>query len=471
MRTSKTALSLAMVAMLASCGGGSGGSDNNNAGTPTPTPPAANACSYTAQADFVRRVFNEWYLFPSLLNTNVNAASYSDLNDYIDALVAPARAENRDRFFSYATSIEAENAFFNGGASAGFGFRLVYDSSSRRVVVAETFDDTPALAAGIDRGTEILAIGTNQNNLQTVNSLFVTGGAAAVNDALGPPDPGVSRVLRVRDRNGNESTVTVAKAEFDLDPVPRYGAQIINDGGRQVGYVRLTNFIGPAIDELRDAFANFRAQGVTEYIVDLRYNGGGGINVNEYFGDLFARNLDGQVFETIAFRDSKSSNNETYRFQARPQSVAPTRIAFIGDGGTASASEALINGLQPYFGDDIALVGQNTFGKPVGQSAFDLAECDLRVRAVTLKLENADGLGEYFDGLAATVPNFCPANENLFRQFGDPQETLVSVALDFLENGSCPGNTARTTRSVEGQQLLQPERPSTVLEREVPGGF
>ena len=469
MRTSKTAMSLAMVAMLASCGGGG---NNNNAGTPTPTPPpVTDACSYTAQADFVRRVFNEWYLFPDLLNTSVNAANYNNLNDYIDALVAPARAENKDRFFSYATSIEAENAFFNGGSSAGLGIRLFYDFDERRVFVAETFDNTPALAAGIDRGTEILAIGTTASNLQTVNSLLATGGGAAVSDALGPNEPGVTRVLRIRDRDGNESTVTVTKAEYALDPVPRYGAQIINDGGRRVGYVRLTNFINPAIDELRTAFATFRAEGITEYVVDLRYNGGGGVNVNEYFGDLFARNLDGEIFETIAFRDSKSSNNETYRFQARPQSVAPTRIAFIGDERTASASEALINGLQPYLGDNLALVGSNTFGKPVGQSAFDLADCDLRVRAVTLKLENANGQGEYFNGLATTVPNFCPAPEVINRQFGDPQESLVSVALDFLEFGSCPSTTTRTTTSADRLRMLQPERPSTVLEREIQGGF
>ena len=340
MLTSRIALTLACAAMTfttAACGGGDSPSPTATvAPTPTPTPTTGTAaCGVTAQKNFVTAVVDEWYLFPNLVDTSVNPNSFSDPQDYLDALVAPARADNRDRFFSYLTSIAEENAFFNGGSSAGFGFRLIYDTNARRVFIAETFDDTPALAADLERGTEIIAIGTNAGNLQSVNSLMATGGPRAVIDALGPPDVGVSRVLDVIDANGVTRRVTIAKSDYDLDPVPRYGAQILNDNGKQVGYVRLTNFINPAIDELAAAFADFRAAGVTELVIDLRYNGGGGINVNEFFGDLLGRGLGGQVFETVAFRPSKSANNETYRFQVRPQSIRPTRIAFITSSGSA----------------------------------------------------------------------------------------------------------------------------------------
>ncbi|WAT17660.1 S41 family peptidase [Aurantiacibacter sp. MUD11] len=474
MRTSKLALSIACAAMVAACGGGGSPTPTATAGpTPTPTPaPTTSACSLASRQDVTRDVIDEWYLFPDLVDTTVIPGNFNDLQSYIDALVAPARAENKDRFFSYVTSIEEENAFFNGGASAGFGFRLIYDTTNRRVFIAETFDSTPALGANIERGTELISVGTSSSNLVTINSLMATGGPQAVIDALGPSDPGITRVFRIIDASGVDREVSITKAEYSLDPVPRYGAQIINDGGKQVGYIRLTNFINDAIDELRDAFADFRAAGVTELVIDLRYNGGGGINVNEFFGDMLARDLNGQVFETIAFRDSKAANNETYRFQARPESVAPTRIAFITTSGSASASEALINGMQPYLGNNLAIVGQNTFGKPVGQSAFDIAACDDRLRIVTIKLENADGLGEYFNGLAATVPNSCRATDDISRNFGDPQEDMLATALDFLAGRSCTpiaGGPA-TTQSI-GRQLLQPERPSTVAHHETPGVY
>jgi len=475
MRTSKIALSLACLGMTVSCGGGGTPTPTPVATTPAPTPtptPTTSVCSLESRQDFAFEVLDEWYLFPSLLAANVNPDNFNSVQAYIDALVAPARAENKDRYFSYITSIAEENAFFDQGASAGFGFRLSYDLNARRVFVAETFDNTPALGANIERGTELLGVGTTTNNVVTINSLLANGGAQAVINAFGPSDPGVTRVLRIRDASGVEREVSVTKAEYALDPVPRYGAQIINDGGKQVGYVRLTNFINPAIDDLRDAFADFRAAGVTELVIDLRYNGGGGINVNEFFGDMMARNLDNQVFETIAFRDSKSQFNETYRFNAQPQSIAPTRIAFITTSGTASASEALINGMQPYIGNNLAIVGENTFGKPVGQSAFDLEACDDRLRILTIKLENSNGLGEYFNGLAATVPNSCRANDDLTHDFGDPQEGMIATALDFLAGRSCTpiaGGPA-TTQSI-GRGLLQPERPSSVIEHEAPGVY
>ena len=204
MRTSKIALSLACLGMVVSCGGGGTPTPTATvAPTPTPTPtPTTSACSLESRQQFVADVMDEWYLFPTLLDTSVNPADFNDVQTYIDALVAPARAESKDRFFSYITSIAEENAFFNSGSSAGFGFRLIYDTTNRRVFLAETFDDTPALGANLERGTELIAVGTSSADLETINSLMATGGPQAVIDALGPSDPGVTRVFDVIDASG-----------------------------------------------------------------------------------------------------------------------------------------------------------------------------------------------------------------------------------------------------------------------------
>lgn len=479
MRTSRIALSLACAAMVASCGGG---------GTPTPTPIASSGggnagggggttdpCSLATRQTFARDLLNEWYLFPDLINTSLNQNDFNSVQSYLDALVAPARAQNRDRFFTYVTSIEEENAFANSGSSAGFGFRLGYDSANRRAFVIETFEGTAALGANLDRGTEILGVGTSSNNIQTVNALFATGGAAAVSAALGPSDPGVTRVLNVRDQAGVTREVSLSKTDFAFDPVSdRYGAQIINDGGKQVGYLNLRTFsVRSAETDLLNAFGDFRAAGVTELIIDFRYNGGGLISVAETFGDLLARGFDGQIYNEIAFRDSKSDNNSIYRFNSRARSVAPTKIAFIGTRSTASASELVINGIQPYV-PDIALIGTNTFGKPVGQSAFDLAACDDRYRPVTIQLQNADGQGEYFSGLATTVPNTCRANDDISFQMGDPREEMTATALDFLAGRTCTAIAGgpSTTASAIDEGLLAPElQDRTAAQHEVPGLF
>ncbi len=91
----------------------------------------------------------------------------------------------------------------------------------------------------------------------------------------------------------------------------------------------------------------------------------------------------------------------------------------------------------PYLGNNLALVGENTFGKPVGQFGFDLEACDLRVRAVTFQTVNADDQGEYFTGLASVVPNSCRAEDDFFRPLGDPREASIAAALDFLGGRAC----------------------------------
>jgi C-terminal processing protease CtpA/Prc len=459
--------------MLAACGGSGGGGGGPPTGgvTPTPTPsPTATAanCSLRARQDWVLARLNEWYLFPTLFNATANPASYATIDDYIDALVAPARAQSRDRYFTYLTSIAEENAYYALGETAGFGVRLGYDGGAGRVFVIEAFEGAPALAGGLDRGAELLQI-----DGQTVSSLMAAGGPSAVIQALGPDTVGTARAFVIRDNAGVQRTVTLTKAEFEIDPVSdRYGAKIITDGARRVGYLNLRNFITTADPDLRAAFADFRAQGVTELIVDLRYNGGGLISIAELFGDLMGAGRTGQIFDYTTFRDSKSSENESYAFRAQPQAIAPTRIAFIGTGGTASASEMVINGMVPYLGANMALVGSNTYGKPVGQIALDRPECDDRLRAVALKVENANHQGEYFTGLASTVGRTCRASDDISHQLGDPNEAMVRVALDFLAGRSCTAIGAAAAIAPPagaGRGLLTPERPRNTVDLEAPG--
>ncbi|MGA9582170.1 MAG: S41 family peptidase [Allosphingosinicella sp.] len=443
---------------------------------PPPPPPVASACSLGSRQNWALAQLREWYLFPETLPASINAAAYSNVDDYIDALTATARAQGRDRYFTYLTSIKEENAFFNSGSSAGFGIRFSYDTAQNRVFVAEAYEGAPALAAGIDRGTELLAIGTSAGNLQLVSTLMASGGPQAVSNALGPPDPGVTRILRIGDSSGTRE-VSVAKTDYELTPVSsRYGARIIDDNGRKAGYVNLRTFINTADPALRSAFAGFKAAGVTDIIVDVRYNGGGLVSIAELIGDLMGANRStSDVFSFTTFRPEKSSYNETRFFQPQPQSIAPTRIAFIGTGGSASASEMIINAFIPYYGNKEALVGTNTYGKPVGQIALDQTACDDRLRVVAFKVENADRQGDYYNGLASTVKASCAAGDDITRPLGDPQEASTRAALDFLAGKVCTPISAAaggiTAKAAGGRrELLQPERPS-VVQREAPGTY
>jgi len=332
------------------------------------------------------------------------------------------------------------------------------------------------LAAGIDRGTEILAIGTSASDIRTVDAIIAAEGSAGITAALGPSTPGTTRLLRFTTASGTVDR-SVTKTDFSITPVSsRYGAQVLNDGGRKVGYINLRTFISPADPALRDAFAGFRAQGITEVIVDFRYNGGGLVSIAELMGDLLGGNRStSDQFSRTVFNANLASMNSTRNFRPQAQSISSMKIAFIGTGGSASASELVMNSFIPYLGSNTALVGTNTFGKPVGQIARDRAQCDDRLRVVAFATQNSAGQGDYYDGLASKFSATCQASDDITRQLGDPQEASTRAALDFLAGRSCTRIGASSgigTRSLRegGRELLTPEQPD-VAQREVPGYF
>lgn len=469
---------LAAAATTAACGG-DGASSSAIGGTPTgvnpPSPPTTGACSLRARQDFALGVLNEWYLFPETLPTALDPSTFTTVDSYINALTATARAQNRDNFFTFLTSIEQENAFFNSGATAGFGVRLSFQAGAGRVVIAEAFEGAPALAAGIDRGTELLAIGTTEANLRTVSDIIAADGNAGISAALGPNTPGTTRVLRVTDASGTRN-LTVAKADFSLTAVSsRYGATVINDGGRRVAYLNLRTFISSADDQMRSAFANFRSQGITDFIIDFRYNGGGLVSTAGVMYDLLGGDRSTRDIATMqTFRPSKSSNDVTRRFAPNSNSVRPLRIAFIGTSSTASASELVMNTFVPYLGVNAALIGSDTAGKPVGQIARDLTVCDDRIRVVAFSTQNSANQGFYYNGMAAAMRATCQAPDDLTKPLGDPTEGSVRTALDYIAGRSCtpivPTASPKSNAQSKPREMLAPDAP-TPAQREVPGLF
>jgi carboxyl-terminal processing protease len=472
-----------LAAGATACGGG-GGTGSGGGGTvtvpptattpPSPPPPTTTACSLRNRQDFASSVLNEWYLFPETLPAALDPTPFTTVQAYIDALVATARGQGRDRFFTYITSIAEENAFFSSGATAGFGVRFAYQSN--RLFVTEAFEGAPALAAGIDRGTEVLAIGTSTSNLVTVAEILASQGATGVTAALGPSTAGTARVLRVSNATGTQD-VTVTKATFNIDPLSsRYGNKVIDNGAQRVGYINMRTFISTADNQLRSAFEDFRAQGITNFVIDFRYNGGGLVSTAELMGDLMGGNrFSSDVFTVTRFRPSKSSNNETKRFVVQAQSVSPVKIAFISTGATASASELVMNSFIPFLGANTALIGANSFGKPVGQIAVDQTSCDDRIRVVAFAKDNAAGQGDYFSGLASNFRTTCAAADDITKPLGDPQEASLRTALDFVAGRSCTpvsvGQSAQSAASSNVRRLLPLPQDPSIAQREVPGAF
>ncbi|MGH8249126.1 MAG: S41 family peptidase [Steroidobacteraceae bacterium] len=411
-----------LCALLGACGGGGGAASGSR------------ACSAGNQKEFVLEAAREWYLFQDLLPATVDVDDFGTAAELLDALTAAARAEGKDRFFSFVTSQAADNSFLQAGEFIGFGFstRIADD----RLLLADVYEGSPAAGAGLARGAEITHIDDGSGFVPVATIL---AGDPNLETAFGPAEVGIERGLRFMLPGGQPQDALLAKEIVTILPVPADSTRILtlpSNPSVPVGYVHLRTFISTAESPLRAAYADFRAQGIQNFIVDFRNNGGGLVAIAELMGDLngFGR-ANGDVYTRTHFNARKASNDTERRFSPLPQSVAPVRIAFITTGASASASELVINGMKPWA--EVAIVGADTFGKPVGQLGFDLDRCDLRLRLVSFETVNADDEGDYFDGLGATLPFACAAEDDLGHEPWDSQEASTAAALEWLGTGAC----------------------------------
>ena len=463
---------------LVACGGGGGGGSSS---APPPAPPVADnddsedtgeadACGVPAQIDFVEAVTDSWYLWYDEM-ADVDKAGYESAQAYLDARLAPLIDEGRDRGFSYMTTITEDETSISSGAYIGFGFRS--SSSSTGLFIIDVFESGPAWAAGVRRGMELVAVDTG-NGFETLEQLSER--EATSEEIFGPSEVGVIRDFRFR-QNGTEVEFSIAKDELEPPALAGEPLLIERSGLSPVGYLHLRQFINAALtpeegfSSLTDASVLFKEASVTDLIIDLRYNGGGLLSVADTMLDLLAGlTALGEPSFKIQVNDQHPEFNEDEDnwglFDELPETFSPIRIAFITSRSTASASELIINGLDPHL--DVVMVGANTFGKQVGQGRWDMHEgvegleredCDVALRLTAFEIVNGENQGGYHQvGLDGTGRfTLCAAEDDISNPFGDPREASVGAALDWLNTGSCPSSASGGSNGVlAGQRLALP---------------
>jgi carboxyl-terminal processing protease len=460
---------------------------------PTATTPGTTTsadCSATRLNQAVLDTARQWYLFPETLPASIDPAAYATVGAFVNALTAQARAEDKDRFFSGVTSIATENALLQ-GTTAGFGFTLLESASPAGVTVAQVFAGSVAADAGFVRGDALLEIGASPTTLQSIEQILATTGG--LEQVIGPSTVGIVRTLRWRTLAGDTRTATLTKRSFELDAVPAANVRLLTlANGNRVGHLTFRSFVSDPVSTggsanlaaLRAAFAQFGAAGVRDVVIDLRYNGGGLVSIAELLLNLLAGDRAGQVSFETRYNAQQAARLETVRLAPQTQTLPTLRVAFIVTDRSASASELVVNSMAPYA--RTAIIGTRTFGKPVGQLAFDVAACDFRLRLVAFKSVNRDGDGDYYQGLpyagftrAGGVS--CRASDDLTRQPGDPLEGMTAEALVWLASptGACSaaaiaaadGPTAADGEGSSKLRLPLPSSPQDALRSYLPGTF
>ena len=429
----------------------------NNETEPEPEPePEPAACGEEGKKEFVKLVADQYYLWYREL-ASVSPGNYATAQAYLDALTAPLAADRRDPGFSYLTTKSADESRGATGAYVGFGFRYRCDNTAC-FFFSDVLQESPAGDAGFLRGDEVIAIDTGRG-YETIDQLINRN--VTTLELFGSSEAGVSRGFRVRKRTGEIVEAYIVKRELDTPPLAAEPTLLNREGLSPVGYLNLRSFITSANDPLDDAVSYFRDNNVTDLVIDLRYNGGGYLSVADRMLDLLGGLVaEGERSFWITHNDKQSDLDQGAVFAPLQQSMSPIRIAFITTGGTASASELVINGLSPYV--EVVLVGEDTLGKAVGQYAFDqsqlsaYAECDTRLRLVAFEIVNGEGNGGYYTGLVDSGRfTLCPAEDDVTRNWGDPLEASLTTALGWLNQGVCSATTSTRTFGVARERRLE----------------
>tara|TARA_B110000977_G_C11074359_1_gene490640 strand:- start:1289 stop:2899 length:1611 start_codon:yes stop_codon:yes gene_type:complete len=429
---------------------------------------------------WLRSWSNDLYLWYDEI-TDRNPNGFSSTLDYFDGLKTNAVTSSgnpKDKFhFTIATDEYLDLS--QSGVSVGYGatFSLTSSPPPRQILVAYVEPGSTADASGLSRGDKIIAI----NGVDAVND-NTSAGINTLNSGLFPSVNGQSNRFTVIDSGAIASkNVILTATTFNTSPVLM--TTTIATATGDVGYIVFNDHIATAELDLALAVQSLSSSGVSDLIVDLRYNGGGLLALASQLAYMIAGSAptSGKAFESLVFNDKHPSFNPITgeRLQALPflsetvglSSMVPagtaiptlnlSRVYIIAGEDTCSASEAVINSLQG-IGFEVILIGGRTCGKPYGFYPQD--NCGTTYFSIQFKGENDIGFSAYSDGFRpinsisnAGVPvTGCAVADDYSHELGDTNEARLAAALSYRATGMCPTPSASgSNKSGRSQKMSE----------------
>jgi len=382
--------------------------------------PVQNTTANAEARDALYDLMNEWYFWYK----NIPALTLTDYKDPYELLDA-TRYKTIDRW-SFVADYAAFMASMQ-GSFVGHGIRLGLDASNKARIVS-IYNNAPMYPYKVRRGWIIKKI-----NGVDLAPILIAGDATAYNNLLGPSTAGHQNTFLFTTNRGNDTTITTTKAGFTVNSVTYYDTLVLKSG--TTGYLVFDEFIEPSSNELKTAFAFFKANNVNDLILDLRYNSGGILSVATELATYISGKTLTDVLVKSTFNDKKSSNNSTTYFTTVTSPLNLTRLAVITTRETASASEVVINGLKPYM--TVVTIGDTTNGKPTGMNVWTYSTRFVYA-PVTFKLVNSSDFGDFYAG-------FAPAkyvSDDITHDWGDRNEFCLKEAIHYMETGAIKSKSA-----------------------------
>jgi carboxyl-terminal processing protease len=514
------------MALLAACGGGGGG----GYGGPATVPPASSGWvqgQYSPESNFaalcaaprtgidpgtgaayldrpgtaldeknwLRSWTHDLYLWFDQV-TDQDPSGFASDSTYFDALktmsITPSGKPEDQFHFTYPTSVW--ESLSQSGMQAGYGANFVILASTppRSVVVAFTEPGSPAASApaSLARGAQLLAV----DGVDLVNA----GDQASVdtlNAGLSPQSVGETHTFSILDQGAaSPRTVTLVSANVTETPVQNVHT-ILTTGGNLVGYMLFNDHIATAESELVAAFSQLQSAGVHDLVLDIRYNGGGYLDIASEVAYMIAGPgpTSGQTFELSQFNSQHPTvdpvtkaaitpvdfHTTTQGFSVTAGQALPTlnltRVFVLTGPGTCSASESIINSLQG-INVQVIQIGSTTCGKPYGFYPAD--NCGVTYFSIQFQGVNAKNFGDYPDGFTpmntpktegVLVPG-CSVADDFAHSLGDNAEGLLASALSYAATGTCPvpPSGLAAARSLQAKFIRPFWRQNRILRRPAP---
>ncbi|WP_353778713.1 S41 family peptidase [Winogradskyella sp. 3972H.M.0a.05] len=416
--------------------------------------------------DFIWKALNVVYLYKSEIDDLADDRFSSDeeYTNYLEGFATPNdlfeslifERETIDRFSILVPDyIALQQALQGTSISNGlrfFAFENPSNSAEAILVVSMVAKGSPGESAGIQRGDYFNQIDGVTLTANNINDLLASDSYTlhfADYDDNGTPE------VTDDDFTTNGNTVALTKTTFTENPVNT--TNIIDLNGENVGYIMYRGFRANFVNELNAAFGEFAANNVQHLVLDLRYNGGGRVDVAAALGSMITGQHTGEIFTKLFYNETLQELNSNFLFVNDFNSLNLDKVYILTTGQTASASELMINSLRPYLSDGVVQIGTTTEGKPqFSQTIYDsptlTSEMDANPNhtyAMQPLLGNSSNVNDEL------VPNTgIPANitiqENVLNlgSFGDVNEPLLAAALADIEGIGRFGEFESPTRVI-----------------------
>jgi C-terminal processing protease CtpA/Prc len=377
---------------------------------------------------------------------------------------------SEDRFsWIQPNYIDLLNSLQGVSKEAGYEFALYRESSSSNHVIAQVLyikPNSPAASSGLKRGDVI----THINDQQITTSNYST-----LVDAMHENHSIRYRPLDLDQQTFlPEQTLNLSAVEYSEDP--NYLSKVINAGNNRIGYY-VYNFFASGTDtdstqydrEMENIFNSFKTSGITDLVLDLRFNSGGSeVSATNLASEIapdansskifFKREYNKQVQQEIMNDPSASDSFLVSHFSNKGANVGNqlngNRIYVLTSSRTASASELIINGLKPYM--NVFIIGDTTYGKNVGSISL-YEENDPKntwgMQPIVVKAYNSLDQSDYSQGF---VPDIEDQDDDLILYpLGDTREELLSKAITQITGAATIGRapSGRNQRQLIGHSL------------------